>query len=34
MPNANVDILNAIRAKASPDYQNRIPEATKDNLKK
>lgn len=34
MPNANIDILNAIRAKASPDYQNRIPEATKGNLKK
>lgn len=33
MPNTNIDILNAIRAKASPDYQNRIPEATKENLK-
>lgn len=34
MPNnTNVEILNAIRAKASPDYQNRIPEATKDSLK-
>lgn len=31
--NTNVEILNAIRAKASPDYQNRIPEATKETLK-
>lgn len=33
MANTNIEILNAIRAKASPDYQNRIPEATKETLK-
>lgn len=29
----NVEIMNAIRAKASPDYKNRVPEATKESLK-
>ena len=27
-----VDVLNSIRAVASPEYQNRIPEATRDNM--
>lgn len=29
---SNEDVLNAIRLSASPDYQNRIPEATKANI--
>ena len=28
-----IDVLNAIRANASVSYQERIPEATKDNIK-
>lgn len=31
---SNVDILNAIRKNASPDYQRRIPEATKAGIQK
>lgn len=27
-----VNVLNAIRAAATPDYQNRVPQATRDNL--
>lgn len=30
--NSNADILNAIRKNSSPDYQRRIPEATKANV--
>lgn len=32
MPNYTVDILNNIRLNASQEYQNRIPEATRNNI--